>query len=177
MNLMGDESLDLSSLERIIRKVNEGGIRYLIAGELAVVAHGYVRFTADIDLFLELNEANLLKATSIFTELSYRPRAPAKIDNFSNDSIRTSWAKDRNMKVFSLWNPDDPFTEIDLSIEAPLDFESAFGRKQLFEIGPGFIMPVVGLEDLKTMKLAAGRRKDLDDIENLEKLKDWIKNE
>jgi len=37
------------SVEAIIGALNAARVRYLVAGGLAVVAHGYVRFTADID--------------------------------------------------------------------------------------------------------------------------------
>ena len=39
--------MERRSIEVIIRALNEAHVRYLIAGGLAVVAHGYVRFTAD----------------------------------------------------------------------------------------------------------------------------------
>jgi len=42
------------SVEAIVDALNAAGVRYLIAGGLAVVAHGYVRFTADVDLILDL---------------------------------------------------------------------------------------------------------------------------
>ncbi len=47
-----------SSLERIFRALAEAGVRYLVAGGLAVVAHGYVRFTNAVELVLDLEEAN-----------------------------------------------------------------------------------------------------------------------
>ncbi len=42
--------MKLASLEAIVRALNEGSVRYLIAGGLAVNAHGYVRLTQDVDL-------------------------------------------------------------------------------------------------------------------------------
>lgn len=73
--------------------------------------------------------------------------------------------------VFSLWNPAQPGTEVDIFVEPPLNFEEAEKRSEIFEAGPNLKMCVVGLEDLVQLKLAAGRRKDLDDVENLRKLK------
>ena len=41
--------MKLKSISTIFQSLNEAGVKYLLAGGLAVVAHGYVRFTADID--------------------------------------------------------------------------------------------------------------------------------
>lgn len=37
-------------LVEVLRTLNEHEVRYLVVGGLAVVAHGYVRFTKDLDL-------------------------------------------------------------------------------------------------------------------------------
>ena len=42
--------MEKRSVEAVVRGFNEAQVRYLIAGGVAVVAHGYVRFTADLDL-------------------------------------------------------------------------------------------------------------------------------
>ena len=47
------------SIITIVRALNKSGVRYLIVGGLAVVAHGYLRFTADLDLMLDLETANV----------------------------------------------------------------------------------------------------------------------
>lgn len=41
-----------SSIESLFGALNAANARYLVAGGLAVVAHGLVRFTADVDLFV-----------------------------------------------------------------------------------------------------------------------------
>lgn len=38
------------TLRRITRKLHEEGIEYAIAGGMALVAHGYVRYTSDVDV-------------------------------------------------------------------------------------------------------------------------------
>ena len=37
-----------SSVATLVRALNDAGVRYLIAGGLAVAAHGHLRFTADV---------------------------------------------------------------------------------------------------------------------------------
>jgi hypothetical protein len=46
--------MEKSSIAAIVRTLNDANIHYLIAGELAAVAHRYVRLTADLDLILDL---------------------------------------------------------------------------------------------------------------------------
>jgi hypothetical protein len=63
--------MKLKSIEKIFKKLNENEVRYLVAGGLAVVAHGYVRFTADIDLILDMTVKNLKRAVKVFNTLGY----------------------------------------------------------------------------------------------------------
>lgn len=47
-------TVKLESFESIVRALNDAGVRYLIAGGLAVNAHGYLRFTKDVDFVIQL---------------------------------------------------------------------------------------------------------------------------
>ncbi len=47
------------SITTLIKNLNDAAVEYLVVGGLAVVAHGYVRFTADVDLLLGLDHANV----------------------------------------------------------------------------------------------------------------------
>lgn len=46
--------MKLTSCEAIFRALNEAGVRYLLVGGLAVNAHGYLRFTKDVDLTIDI---------------------------------------------------------------------------------------------------------------------------
>ena len=41
--------MKLESVSAIVEALNAAKVRYLVAGGLAVVAHGYLRFTNDLD--------------------------------------------------------------------------------------------------------------------------------
>jgi hypothetical protein len=138
-----------------------------------VVAHGYVRFTADVDLILDMDEENLTKATSIFADLGYKPRAPVTLDAFAKAEIRRSWQEDKGLTVFSLWSSRYPMTEIDLFVEFPFDdFEAVFARALRVEVASGVKATMVGLEDLLELKRRAARPKDLEDIARLRALQE-----
>jgi len=58
-------------------------------------------------------------------------------------------------------------TEIDLFVEPPFDFESAYARAARFALAPGLQATFVGLADLLDMKRTAGRPQDHQDLEAL----------
>ena len=53
--------MEVRSIEAIARALNEANIRYLVVGGLAVNAHGYERFTHDLDLVIGLEPDNIAK--------------------------------------------------------------------------------------------------------------------
>ena len=54
--------MELRSVELIARNLNGEDIRYLVVGGLAVNAHGYGRFTQDLDLVIGLEPRNVERA-------------------------------------------------------------------------------------------------------------------
>jgi hypothetical protein len=163
--------MNVASVEAIIGALNEVGARYMVAGGLAAVAHGHVRFTADIDLIFEMSEENLIRATGALLRLGFRPRAPVPLDAFAKRENRESWRREKGMTVFSLWSDRFPMTEVDLFIEEPFeDMRGVFERSVSREIAPGIEASVIGRDDLIAMKRSAGRRRDLEDVEALEML-------
>ena len=159
--------MEKSSIEQIVRALNEHQVRYLIVGGLAVVAHGYVRFTADVDIVLAFDETNLASAIQSFEKLQYSPRVPVAITEFLDAENRRQWAVDRHMTVFSLFSAAHAATEIDLFVESPFDFESAYANAARLEVAPGVLATFCSVIDLIALKARAGRANDLDDIAQL----------
>ncbi|MCP4602287.1 MAG: nucleotidyltransferase family protein [Proteobacteria bacterium] len=163
----------LNSIEAIIRALDEAKIRYLIVGGLAVVAHGFVRFTADLDIVLDMEKENLQRAVTVFSTLGYKPHAPVPIEQFADAKKREEWISKKGLTVFSLWNPEDPFTEVDLFVREPFDdFARAHNNALRLKISGELTAAIVGIDDLIKLKQQACRPKDLIDIEKLKLLKD-----
>jgi hypothetical protein len=162
--------METRSVEAIIRTLNSASVRYLVAGGLAVVAHGYVRFTADVDLIVDLDPENVRRATAALAKLGYRPRAPVPLEEFADPVKRAEWIRDKGLTVFSLFSADHSATELDLFVEAPLDFEQAYRTAARMEVAPGVVATFVGLPELMRLKRQAGRTQDLLDIEKLQLL-------
>jgi hypothetical protein len=163
--------MERQGLEELFGRLNRAGIRYLVAGGLAVVAHGHARLTMDVDLVLDLRPSEVTKALEVLQELEYRPQVPVALEDFADRQERSDWFENRHMRVLSVWSPRFPLTEVDLFVVSPLpDFERAYGQRLERELAPGIVVSFVGREDLLAMKLEAGRPEDLADVRALEAL-------
>ena len=160
--------MEQRSIEAIVQALNAAGARYLIAGGLAVVAHGYVRFTADLDLILDLEEENTKRALRALAGLGYQPRAPVALDEFADQQKRHQWLREKGLTVFSLFSREHAATEVDLFVEPPFDFNPAYAAAARMEIAPGLPATFVCYEYLVELKRQAGRPQDLDDIAKLQ---------
>lgn len=155
-----------SELLSVFAALERAKVRYLVVGGVAVVLHGHLRVTADLDLVVDLDPANTKAALDALATLGYRARAPVPLEQFADASIRQSWIDDKGLTVFSLWSPNSPGTEVDLFAREPFPFNEAYARAVMVELG-GSIVPVVSIVDLIALKRSAGRSKDLEDAEAL----------
>jgi hypothetical protein len=160
-----------TDLIRVFRALEEAGARYLVVGGVAVVLHGYPRFTADLDLVLALEPENARRTLAALDGLGFRPRAPVPLATFADAAERETWIIEKGLLVFSLWNPAMPLTEIDLFVREPFPFDEAFARCSRVDLG-GLVVSVASIDDLVALKRTAGRPKDLEDIQALLALKD-----
>ena len=103
-------------VSRIIRRFDELGVRYLIAGGFTFVAYGYNRFTAVLDLILGMDNANAQKALLVINEEGYEPKIPVPIEQFADATLRKDWVENRNMIAFPLWSEQHRTTGIDLFV-------------------------------------------------------------
>ena len=158
-----------SDFERVFAVLAGAEVRYFVVGGVAVVLHGYLRFTADVDLVVALDRDNVLAALRALASLDYRPRAAVNMEDFGDAALREEWVTEKGLMVFSLWSPLMPATEIDLFVREPVPFEEAWSRVVHADLG-GVDVPVASLSDLIALKRNAGRPKDLLDAEELEKI-------
>ncbi|WP_297854242.1 nucleotidyltransferase [Meiothermus sp.] len=131
--------------------LNAHEVKYLVIGGIAAVLYGVPRATLDLDILIEAthdNAARLLDALAKANITSANLTSPKEI--LSND---VTVFKDR--------------IRLDVQTNTPgLDFEAAWERRNLMQY-QGQPFYVVSLEDLIASKVAAGRPKDLEDVEAL----------
>lgn len=140
--------------EPILERLTERGGRFVVVGGLAVVLHGHPRLTVDLDLVVDLEPEAARKSIAALLSLGLRPLAPVDAMDFADREKRHAWIAEKGMRVFSLYDPDDPL-RIDLFVEAPLDFERLWSQARRFDLG-GLAVPVASIEDLIQMKRQAG---------------------
>ena len=163
--------MKLVDVEAILRALNDAEVRYLIVGGLAVVAHGYVRATVDMDIVLHLERANVLRAMNALDAIDYKPLVPVDGNQLADEQIRKMWQTEKNMIVFQMRNPNRESTRLDIFVEEPFSFAEEFAQAKWEEVA-GIPSPVLRLERLLQMKLESGRPQDLADVAELELIRE-----
>ena len=153
----------------VLNALNSASVRYLIVGGVAVVLHGHLRTTADLDVVIQLSNSNLSSALQVLKNLDFSPRAPVNLDAFADENTRREWVEDKGLTVFSLWSPKFPAFELDVFVVEPFDFDEVYSRALSVDLGDAQAT-VVSLEDLIQLKKFSGRTQDLADIEALNAL-------
>jgi predicted nucleotidyltransferase len=156
-----------SSFRLIIQTLNNAQVRYLVVGGIAVNAHGFPRFTRDVDLLIHLEETNLLTALRALATLGYKPHIPVTFEEFANPRNRETWIAEKQMKVLKLFSDAHPETFIDVFVYDPLGFDEAYRHAHYHPLPDNINVPVCSYEDLVKLKRLAGRPQDLVDIEEL----------
>jgi predicted nucleotidyltransferase len=155
--------------ESVFKGLNEKGVRYLVVGGMAVVLHGIVRLTADLDIVIDFRKDNVLKLVDCMEELGYKPRVPVAAIELADEERRKNWIEEKNMEVFSFLDTKNQLHLVDVLIKNPLDFEGMYGRRKTINAG-GIDIPVVSIADLVKLKKIPGREKDLEDLRSIKKM-------
>ena len=163
----------LASFTAIASALQDAGVRYLIAGGMAVNAHGYARFTKDVDVVVQLAPANIQRAFTALATLGYRPAVPVRPEQFAEPETRAGWIRDKGMQVLQLWSDAHSETPIDLFVTEPFDFDAEYDRALVKHLYGTVAVRFVSLPMLIDMKRTVGRPQDLIDVEHLnERVKD-----
>jgi hypothetical protein len=151
----------------VFRALVEADVRFLVAGGLAVNAHGLLRVTADIDLVVKLESGNIARAFAALESLGYRPIIPVSAAQFGDAATRESWVRDRNMRVLGFQSQQHWDAPVDVFAEEPFPFDEEYERAIVRELAGVGGVRVVSLPTLIRMKEAAGRPQDLTDLDSL----------
>jgi hypothetical protein len=86
---------------------------------------------------------------------------------FSNQTLRESWIRDKGMQVLQFWSDTHRETSVDIFVNEPFLFEDEYARALVKPLQEGLPVPFVSLPTLIRMKEQAGRPQDRTDIEHL----------
>ncbi len=157
----------LKSFEAIAAALDGAGVRYLVAGGLAVAAHGYLRFTKDVDLVVELLPDNVERVFAALCSLGYKPTVPITSSQFANAELRATWIRDKGMQVLQFWCDVHIETPIDVFVIEPFPFDQEYQNALIKPLHGATPVRFVSLSTLIKMKESAGRRQDIDDVAHL----------
>lgn len=147
-NIFNDDFRDF------IQALNNHEVEYILVGGYAVILHGYRRVTGDMDIWVKRTKGNYAKLTHAFAEF-HLPLFDMTEQNFLD--VETT-------DVFSYGRPP---VSIDIITELKgVQFDDAFSHSQIYD-EDGLRIRFLHLSNLIQAKKAAGRHKDLDDIEKL----------
>ena len=148
-----------SEVQSFLRSLNSNKVEYMLVGGVATVFHGHVRTTQDLDLWIKENDENKKRLVKALKD----ENVPAA-DNYYKVPLIPGWS---SIKIGR-----DGF-EADmmgyLKAFSKEDFDNCYKRAVKTEFD-GVPITVIHVNDLIKEKKANARHKDLDDIENLEKI-------
>ena len=137
---------------RFLSILNTKRVEYLLVGGYAVIYHGYVRTTGDMDIWVALNLENASRVDAAIRELGYNP-----------PGMKADWFV-RKGAVLRIGQ--EPLRIDIINDISGVSFAECFARRVIHVID-GIEVNIINLCDLKTNKQASGRNKDLADLDYL----------
>ena len=149
--------------DEILRRLVERGVDFVVIGGIAAVLHGSARNTFDLDICFATDGANLAALGDVLAALGGRLKGVDEDIPFVPDA--------RTLRQVELLTLVTSLGELDVTGPpgAP-PYHELRRNADRYDLG-GFNVSVASIDDLIAMKQAAGRTKDLLDIEELEAIK------
>lgn len=154
----------------LFSKLQQFEVKYLLIGGLAVSLHGVERATMDIDITVAMQPNNLDKLIACAESLDLKPVLPIPLSSLKNIEQLKQWHQEKNLLAFALRTEEIAGVTLDILLFPPIEFSKMQPNVTQFDIG-NVVVNVASIDDLITLKRAAGRAIDLSDIEHLNKLK------
>lgn len=147
-------------LVALLHRLAEAEVDFVVVGGVAVIVHGYARFTKDLDITYATNAANLERLGSVLVALGARLRG---IDE------DVPFVPARTLRRTAILTLDTPAGGLDLLVapDGAGRYDELRARAEVIDLD-GVAIRVASLDDLLSMKRAAGRPQDIADIDALE---------
>ena len=141
-------------IRRLLRSLLDHKVRFLVIGAWAMPAYGYQRMTRDLDIFFEPTRANARRLQRALAKVGYVGIEDIPIEEMLSKKIL--------MRQYLFETDTHPMVK-------GAEFKMAWKARVKTDIR-GVSVHVPSLEDLISMKMAAGRRKDKGDLEVLRRI-------
>lgn len=135
-----------------LKSLNSASVEYLLIGGYAVGIHGYVRATNDLDVWVRISPTNAASIVQALREFGFSsPNLTEALFLAGGNVVRMGVPPMRLELLTSI---------------AGVDFDECYAERLMVPMGD-VTAPVISLHRLRQNKRAAGRAKDIADIENL----------
>jgi Nucleotidyl transferase of unknown function (DUF2204) len=91
------------SFEKLLVKLAEADVRFVVVDDIAVTLHGYTRFTEDIDLLIDQDSDNIQKLLDILSEYGDGYAKELLIDDFTDTEGAIRIIEEREMCQIDLF--------------------------------------------------------------------------
>ena len=118
---------------------------------------------------IELIPENASRMIAALVRMGYKPLLPIPAKDFIDETKRKSWIEQRNLKVFTFWDPTNELPNIDIFVETPINFSKLDAQSESIDLGEVNCC-IASIPHLIQMKTGTGRSKDQEDIKNLKDL-------
>jgi hypothetical protein len=138
--------------KEFLKLLKDEDVKYLLIGGYAVGYHGYPRATNDIDVWIAVEKKNAEKVTGVLNKFGF---------NVPELTPELFLQKDRIIRM------GIPPMRIEITTGiSGVEFDDCYSER-VSTILDGVQVDIIDLPHLKINKKAAGRLKDLADLENL----------
>lgn len=141
-------------LTSLLKSLSDRNAKFVVIGATAAVAHGYTRVTRDLDIFIEPTRENVTRVLAALQECGY---------DLQGTSVDEALEKKLLFRQYVLETDIHPHV-------AGVSFDTVWKNKVQYELA-GIPIYFAALDDLITMKKAANRPKDQEDLRHLEEIR------
>jgi hypothetical protein len=154
--------------EPLLRALHEAGVRHIIIGGFAVNAHGVIRPSKDLDIVPDPDLANLTRLATLLSDLDARH---VGLGDFRPDEFPFDPTRAEDLQQGANFRLETRLGDLDVmqwvaGIETDPAYDALASAAIEGELD-GIPLRVCGLDHLIAMKRAAGRPRDLDDLQRL----------
>lgn len=148
----------LEKVPNIIKSLNRNNVKYVIIGGYAIILHGYLRATEDLDLVVQMTEENINNFQKALKEI---------YDDKDIDEI--NYSELSNYSVIRYGTPDNFYIDVISRIGKRFNYNNIFIQEQIID---DITFKLATAESLLEMKKNTFREIDKIDVLFLkEKLK------
>lgn len=155
------------SLLSMAEGLSEAGVRFVVIGGVAAAAHGSTRVTEDLNICYDTSDENRRCLAALLQEWNAYLRGAEPELTFIMDETTL-----RNAEILTL-STDRGALDVLQRVSGVGDYAACMRRSERIKMD-GFVLCVLDLDALIDSKRAAGRPKDIEQLRELEAIRERL---